>query len=67
MNNLEINNRTIYNYGKYRVMIVFSKDDFKRNFTPENIIINNNPTNKGAFSSIKKYILVKNLWDYLGK
>ena len=67
MNNLEINNRTIYNYGKYRVMIVFSKDNFKRNFKPKNIIINNNPTNKGAFSSIKKIYSRKKFMGLFGK
>ena len=56
MNNLEIENQTIYKYGKYHVKILFSKDDFKFG----NSIINNNKINKGAFST------VKNLWDYLG-
>ena len=67
MNNLEISNRTIYNYGKYHVMILFSKDNFKRNFTPENIIINNNIKNKGAFSSIKKIYSRKKFMGLFGK
>jgi hypothetical protein len=67
MNNLEIKNRTIYNYGKYHVMILFSKDNFKRNFKSKNIIINNNPTNKGAFSSIKKIYSRKKFMGLFGK